>query len=361
MQIDSRLEEIGKKFRIQGQYIESSQITVGNVNKTYKVTYRRADGSLKSYIIQRINTFAFRQPEQLMRNADLVSEHIRTKAQGGVPIHFHHTQDRKTYVYDDEGGFWRLCNYIPSVTYNTCENLAVRRAAGVAFGRFQRNLTDFDASLLFETIPNFHNTPVRLETLFEDAQKDPCGLAHTAREELSYIWSVKESASQIAELQKAGKLPLRVTHNDTKINNVLFDAVTNEALTIIDLDTVMPGLVAHVFGDAIRFAANFVAEDSKNYEKAGCNLELFEAFTDGFLSQTRDGQTPEEKETLPLSVFTIAEELASRFLDDYLLGNPYFRIEYPEHNLVRTRCQLQLAKDVYTKMDQMKEIIQKYL
>lgn len=177
------------------------------------------------------------------------------------------------------------------------------------------------------------------------------------REELSYIRSVSSQACEMARMQRDGRLPIRVTHNDTKINNVLFDRNTNRALTIIDLDTVMPGLVGHDFGDAIRFGANYVAEDSREYEKAGCNMGLFSAFTKGFLSQTRDTLTTDEIQTLPLSVFTLAVELASRFLDDYLLGNVYFRTEYLEHSLVRTRCQLNMARDVMKKMGEMERII----
>ena len=245
------------------------------------------------------------------------------------------------------------------MTYNTCENTEVLQHAGEAFGRFQKNLADFNAEQLYETIPNFHNTPERLRTLFEDAEKDPLGLAGSVREELSYIRSVSSQACEMARMQRDGRLPIRVTHNDTKINNVLFDRNTNRALTIIDLDTVMPGLVGHDFGDAIRFGANYVAEDSREYEKAGCSMELFSAFTRGFLSQTRDTFTTDEIRTLPLSVFTLAVELASRFLDDYLLGNVYFRTEYPEHNLVRTRCQLNMARDVMKKMGEMERIIKK--
>ena len=356
MEMEQRLRDICRSFRIQGSYVESELIPVGNVNKTYKVTYKREEGILKSYIVQQVNTFVFKKPEQVMHNIDLVTEHIRAKSTEGIPLHFHHTADRKTYIYADDA-FWRLYNNIPSVTYNTCENTEVLQHAGEAFGRFQKNLADFNAEQLYETIPNFHNTPERLRTLFEDAEKDPLGLAGSVREELSYIQSVSSQACEMARMQRGGRLPLRVTHNDTKINNVLFDRNTNRALTIIDLDTVMPGLVGHDFGDAIRFGANYVAEDSREYEKAGCNMELFSAFTRGFISQTRDTLTADEIQTLPLSVFTLAVELASRFLDDYLLGNVYFRTEYPEHNLVRTRCQLNMARDVMKKMGEMERII----
>ena len=262
MEMEQRLRDICRSFRIQGSYVESELIPVGNVNKTYKVTYKREEGILKSYIVQQVNTFVFKKPEQVMHNIDLVTEHIRAKSTEGIPLHFHHTADRKTYIYADDA-FWRLYNYIPSVTYNTCENTEVLQHAGEAFGRFQKNLADFNAEQLYETIPNFHNTPERLRTLFEDAEKDPLGLAGSVREELSYIQSVSSQACEMARMQRGGRLPLRVTHNDTKINNVLFDRNTNRALTIIDLDTVMPGLVGHDFGDAIRFGANYVAEDSR--------------------------------------------------------------------------------------------------
>lgn len=189
MEMEQRLRDICRSFRIQGSYVESELIPVGNVNKTYKVTYKREEDILKSYIVQQVNTFVFKKPEQVMHNIDLVTEHIRAKSTEGIPLHFHHTADRKTYIYADDA-FWRLYNYIPSVTYNTCENTEVLQHAGEAFGRFQKNLADFNAEQLYETIPNFHNTPERLRTLFEDAEKDPLGLAGSVREELSYIQSV---------------------------------------------------------------------------------------------------------------------------------------------------------------------------
>ena len=357
MEMDKKLEEIGRAFRIEGDYLGYEKIKVGNVNQTYKVTYRWGDGSLKSYIVQRVNTYAFRRPEELMHNADLITEHIRAKKQEGVALHFHHTRERKTYVYDEEGGFWRLTNYIPSVTYSESKNVEVLRRTGEAFGAFQRKLADFPVTGLYETIPNFHNTPKRLETLFADAERDPLGRAAEVREELAYIASVRGEAETLTRLYEAGKLPLRVTHNDTKINNVLFNKDTDEALVIVDLDTVMPGLVGHDFGDGVRFAANRVAEDCPHAEEAECDPERFRAFTEGFLSQTADLLTEAERGTLALSVFDITVELASRFLDDYIVGDKYFNIDYPTHNLVRARCQIALAKDVHQKLPEMQAFI----
>lgn len=360
MDMDQKLEKIGKAFRIEGDYAGYEKIKVGNVNQTYKVTYRREDGSLKSYIVQRVNTYAFHQPEELMHNADLITEHIRAKKQEGVALHFHHTKERKTYVYDEEGGFWRLTNYIPSVTYSGSADAEILRRTGEAFGAFQRKLSDFPVTGLYETIPDFHNTPKRLQTLFADAARDPVGRAAEVREELAYIASVREEAEKLTRLYEAGKLPLRVTHNDTKINNVLFDPRTDEAMVIVDLDTVMPGLVGHDFGDGVRFAANRVEEDCPDAEKAGCDLERFWAFAGGFLSQTAELLTDMERSTLALSVFCITVELASRFLDDYIMGDQYFNIDYPAHNLVRGRCQLSLARDVHDKLEQMQQMIDTY-
>ena len=357
MEMDKKLEEIGRAFRIEGDYLGYEKIKVGNVNQTYKVTYRQPDGSPKHYIVQRVNTYAFRRPEELMHNADLITEHIRAKKQEGVALHFPHTRERTTYVYDEEGGFWRLTNYIPSVTYSESKNVEVLRRTGEAFGAFQRKLADFPVTGLYETIPNFHNTPKRLETLFADAERDPLGRAAEVREELAYIASVRGEAETLTRLYEAGKLPLRVTHNDTKINNVLFNKDTDEALVIVDLDTVMPGLVGHDFGDGVRFAANRVAEDCPHAEEAECDPERFRAFTEGFLSQTADLLTEAERGTLALSVFDITVELASRFLDDYIVGDKYFNIDYPTHNLVRARCQIALAKDVHQKLPEMQAFI----
>ena len=357
MEMDKKLEKIGQAFRIEGDYLGYEKIKVGNVNQTYKVTYRREDGSLKNYIVQRVNTYAFRQPEQLMHNVDLITEHIRAKKREGVALHFHHTNDRKTYIYDDENGFWRLTNFIPSVTYSASSDTDILRRTGEAFGSFQRQLSDFPVTGLYETIPNFHNTPKRMETLFADAERNPVGRVGEVGEELACIASFREEAETLTRLYEAGKLPLRVTHNDTKINNVLFDRNTNGAMVIIDLDTVMPGLVGHDFGDGVRFAANRVAEDCPNPEQAECDLARFRAFAEGFLSQTSDLLTEMERKTLALSVFCMTMELAARFLDDYIVGDKYFNFDYPTHNLVRARCQIALAKDVHRKLPEMQAFI----
>ena len=356
MDMDKKLQEVCRLFKIEDTYLGYDTVQMGNVNKTYKVNFLLPDGKPKSFLVQNVNTYAFREPVGLMENIDRVTEHIRAKRPGKTALHFHHTHDRKTYVVDGEN-FWRMTNYIDSVTYNSVKDPTVLRNAGMAFGEFQTQLADFEIGLLHETIPNFHNTRARYEKFLQVVADDPVGRLQEVREEVAFLQGVMDKACLLTDMQKAGQLPLRVTHNDTKINNVLFSPEDASALVVIDLDTVMPGLVGHDFGDAIRFAANFVEEDCPDYEKAGVDLDVFRAFAEGFLSQTASTLTEAEIDTLALSCFVLTTELAVRFLDDYLRGDPYFKINYPDHNLVRTRCQIALAQDMLRKLPQMEAIV----
>jgi len=354
--LNQKLQEVCKLFRIEDTYVGYETIQMGNVNKTYKVNFLLSDGSPKSFLVQNVNTYAFRDPVGLMENIDGVTEHIRSKYPGQIALHFHHTADRKTYVIDGDN-FWRMTNYIPSVTYNAVQDPDILRNAGMAFGEFQNQLADFDISGLHETIPNFHNTRSRYENLIAAVAQNKAGRVEEVREEIDWLLSVQDLACKLTDLQQEGKLPLRVTHNDTKINNVLFDKEDNRALVVIDLDTVMPGLMGHDFGDAIRFAANYVEEDCPEFDKAGVDLEVFRVFAEGFLSKTAKTMTETEVETLALSCFVLAAELSTRFLADYIDGDLYFNTKYPGHNLVRTRCQIALAKDMLKKMDEMNAIV----
>ena len=359
MDLYNKLLEVSRLFRIEHEYVGYETIQVGNVNRTYKVNFIKADGSPKSYLVQNVNTYAFQNPVGLMDNIDKVTEHIHVKKPGEIALHFHHTADRKTYVMDGDN-FWRMSNYVPSKTFSTVDNLDVVRNAGIAFGDFQRSLADFDINELIETIPDFHQTRHRYDQLRKAVEEDKAGRLAEVQKEIEFLLSVEEQACKMTDMQLAGELPVRVTHNDTKINNVLFHPETHKPMVIVDLDTVMPGLLGHDFGDAIRFAANYEEEDSTNLDNVGLNLDVFRAFTEGFLSETLQVMTEKELETLPLSGFVIAVELASRFLADYLNGDRYFNTRYPEHNLDRTRCQIVLAKDMLGKMDDMKKIICDY-
>ncbi len=355
-----KLLQVGEAFRIPGPFFSYEEIKVGNVNHTYKVNYIRDDGTgmakIKSYLVQRVNTYAFQHPIELMQNIDRVTEYIRQKHPNSLCLHFHHTENGTNYLMDEDG-FWRLSNYVPSVTFDTCDDLDVVRNAGEAFGDFQTILSDFDPGQLFYTIPDFHDTRKRYEKLKADAAADSCGRVAEVRAELDWLLSVEDEACALTDRFHAGELPLRVTHNDTKINNVLFDSQTHKPLVVIDLDTVMPGLIGHDFGDAIRFAANFVEEDCPDASKAGVNLNIYWAFAEGFLKYTASTITEAEVESLGVSCFALACELATRFLDDYILGDRYFKIKNPNHNLVRTRCQIALAKDMQRKMDAMNAIV----
>ena len=354
--MDEKLKEVCTAFRLPGTYLGYESIQVGIVNRTYKVNFRLDDGKEKSFLVQNVNTYAFRNPIGLMNNIDLVTEHIRAKCPQKLSLHFHHTADRKTYLVDGSN-FWRVMNYVPSATYSATKDPVILRNAGKAFGEFQNQLADFDIRLLVETIPGFHDTRRRYESLDEAIARDAVGRVEETQAEIGYLQSIRDLACTLTDLGREGRLPLRVTHNDTKINNVLFDEKTNEALVVIDLDTVMPGLMGHDFGDAIRFADNFVAEDCPDYDRVGIDLEVYRAFAQGFLEKTRDTMTSEERATLATSCISLTAELAVRFLDDYLRGDLYFTTQYPEHNLVRTRNQIALCRDMVAHLDEMNEIV----
>ena len=354
--MDEKLKEVCTAFRLPGTYLGYESIQVGIVNRTYKVNFRLDDGKEKSFLVQNVNTYAFRNPIGLMNNIDLVTEHIRAKCPQKLSLHFHHTADRKTYLVDGSN-FWRVMNYVPSATYSATKDPVILRNAGKAFGEFQNQLADFDIRLLVETIPGFHDTRRRYESLDEAIARDAVGRVEETQAEIGYLQSIRDLACTLTDLGREGRLPLRVTHNDTKINNVLFDEKTNEALVVIELYTVMPGLMGHDFGDAIRFAANFVAEDCPDYDRVGIDLEVYRAFAQGFLEKTRDTMTSEERATLATSCISLTAELAVRFLDDYLRGDLYFTTQYPEHNLVRTRNQIALCRDMVAHLDEMNEIV----
>lgn len=357
--LEQKLTFVGQKFRLTGDLYSITVLTDGNINKTYRMDYRLPGGTVKSYITQQINPYVFRHPAEIMKNIDLVTTHIRNKTgNSGTSLHFHHTADGKNYYVDeDDGSFWRLYTFIPAFSFKVSPSLDIMKNAGEAFGEFQMQLADFDASLLFETIPDFHNTKKRLDALFSHAESDPLGRAASVKEEIDYLREHYPVACELTEALDRGEIPLRVTHNDTKINNVLFDAATHRALTVIDLDTVMPGLAMHDFGDAVRFGASTAAEDEPDLSLVSLDLEKYRAFAEGFIGRTRAALTKKELDTMALGALTITLELASRFLDDYLLGDKYFSVNYAGHNLVRARCQIALAKDMQKKYEKMCEII----
>lgn len=356
-----KFEELCKIFQIEGEVVSIDVIGNGNINQTYDVVIRNGNTDIR-YVFQKVNIFVFKNPKKIMKNIECITTHIANKLEMNgesrdCVMHFAHTEDGKNYYMEDQG-FWRISEYVPNtVTYNTCDDLKVLKSAGKAFGNFQTMLSDFDASVLYETIPNFHNTRSRIAVLMRHVNEDPCGRVDEVLDEIERIKSYKALAVRLNELVDSQELPMRVTHNDTKINNVLFDADSGEAKTVIDLDTVMPGLVAHDFGDAVRFACNVVAEDEPDCSKVRLDIDRFRAFAEGFIPEVASTLTPVEIKTLSLGAFVMTVELAVRFLDDYITGDQYFKTLYRGHNLVRTRAQLALADDMYEKLGSMNAIV----
>ena len=363
-----KLQDVCTAFRIPGKLVSYELMTNGNINTTYKVVCADDTGSNSvgiPYIAQKVNQYVFEDPIQMMRNIDLVTEHIMAGQHRKGPdgrryrLHFHHTADRKNYYINDAGEFWRLTNFVEdSIAFNSTRDPKVLYMVGQAFGRFQAQLIDFDAGQLAETLPDFHNTRKRLETLFAHAAEDPCGRCSEMAAELEFLHSQTDRCSELSRSCELGLLPLRVTHNDTKSNNVLLDRDTLEPLVVIDLDTVMPGLAAYDFGDAVRFAANNTMENDPDLSKVSLNLDLYRAFAEGYIQAAANFLTEEEIDTMASGALTITVELASRFLDDYITGDRYFKIDYPTENKIRTQNQIALAKDMILHFDEMNQIVQ---
>ena len=361
---EQQKQEAIAAFAYEGTLIADTVYGSGHINDTFRLTFAVGNMGDLDVILQRMNADAFPHPEQLMENIAGVTGFLKKKiiARGGDPeretLNIIPTVDNKPYYRDTNGDYWRSYRFITGASsFDQVETPQQFYESAVAFGSFQRLLADYPAETLHETIPGFHDTRARFAAFEKAVREDVVGRAAEVQKEIAFFLERKETACYFAGRLDRGELPIRVTHNDTKINNVLFDEATRKALVVIDLDTVMPGLVGHDFGDAIRFAANFVEEDSPEADKAGVNLNIYWAFAEGFLKETAATLTPREVETLGLSCFALACELATRFLDDYIVGDKYFKIKNAEHNLVRTRCQIALAKDMLLKMDAMNAIV----
>ncbi len=350
----AELKRIGASFGLAGEFCSYKQMTNGNINSTYQVFYAE-DGHAHVYIFQRINQNVFKKPVEIMENIEKVTSHILAK--GGRSLSFYSTQDGKNYLFDDKGGFWRVTDFIESVTFNSCEDAATISNVGAAFGEFQMQLSDFDGSFLFETIPNFHNTKKRYEHMDAVIMADPVGRAAKVRIELDALEELRERATELSVRYANGDFPIRVTHNDTKANNVLFDKETLKPLVVIDLDTVMPGMAMYDFGDAVRFICNTAAEDEADLSLVSFDVDKFAAFASGYIGWVKNALTQAELDSLVLGAFSATVELAVRFLDDYINGDTYFKVLSPEHNLVRARCQLTLALDILKKYDQLQSIV----
>lgn len=363
----NQIKHVLPRFAFQGSYEDVEELHSGNINNTYRLTYRK-NGDHHLYALQHINSYVFKDPAIVMRNIELVCDHLRAsyKADGIDPsrrmLELIPVRGNGTLYEDREGGFWRAYNYIDGATaYDRPEKPSDFFEAGRGFGEFQRRLHDFPIDQLAETIPNFHNTPKRFFAFVASLDRDCVGRAAEVEREIDFLFDRRKMMAEIVVKLRDGELPLRVTHNDTKINNVMIDDKTGKALCVIDLDTVMPGSVLYDFGDGIRFGASTAAEDEEDVSKISLDMGLFEQFSRGFLQETKGFVTDEELRLLPLGVKVMTCELMMRFLMDYIDGDPYFRIKDPKHNLVRARAQMRLLEDIEMKYGAMCEVIDRLL
>ena len=336
----------------------------GHINDTFVVW--RADHT-KRFILQRINTDTFTDPAGLMENICGVTRHLRAKiqAEGGDPgrecLNVIPTLSGAAYYIDSEGNAWRAYDFVENTVCLQqvgCE--ADFRTVAETLGKFQNQLADYPASTLHETIARFHDTPNRYANFEKALAADALGRAKTIAPEIAFIHAREKDCHVLLDQLAAGEIPLRVTHNDTKINNVLLDEATGKGICVIDLDTVMPGLSAYDFGDSIRFGANHCAEDEADLSKVNFSMELFEIYTKGFLQAAGEAFTPLEKQTLPWGAKLMTMECGMRFLADYLEGDHYFHINYKTQNLNRARTQFKLTADMERNWDAMQKVIEKY-
>lgn len=331
-------------------------LTGGHINDTYLVD--------EKFILQRINHFVFPHPGDIMENMLGVTRFLREKVleRGGDPereiLQIVNTADGQPMYIDKYGNYWRCTlNIGGTASYETPDSTDMLYEAGRAFGGFQAQLSGYPADTLHEIIPDFHNTPVRIQQLKAAMEADPKVRLHEVKAELDFALEREEKAGLLMGLLKEGKLPLRVTHNDTKMSNILFDEKTKKAVCVIDLDTVMPGLTAFDFGDSIRAGASTAAEDETDLGKVTFDLELYRAYTQGFLKSAGAALTEAELDTLPDGAWAMTFEVGVRFLTDYLNGDVYFRVKRPGHNLDRARNQFHLALQMEQQREEMGRIV----
>lgn len=366
-QAENTLQEVLDAFSFDGQVAGALRYGQGHINDSFCVYVQKEDGSEKRYILQRINTDTFQDPVGLMENIVGVTEYLQhiIRKKGGDPeretLTVLHTKTGEVFYTDSTGGAWRAYHFIEdTICLQQVQTPEQFYQSAWAFGNFQRLLADYPAHTLHETIPKFHDTRDRYKKFEEALKADICGRAKEVEEEVRFVREHQADCAVLMDLLDAGELPLRVTHNDTKLNNVLLDKASGQGLCVIDLDTVMPGLSLNDFGDSIRFGANHSAEDEPNLCLVNFDLELFEIYTKGFLGAAGGALTAREKEMLPWGAKLMTLECGIRFLTDYLEGDHYFKVHRPGQNLDRCRTQFKLVHDMENHWSEMAEIVQKY-
>ncbi|WP_205501768.1 phosphotransferase enzyme family protein [Rufibacter psychrotolerans] len=361
---DATLSFIVSRFNLQGTAASIVPHGSGHIHDTYHVANAQPD--CPDYLLQRVNHHVFKNVPALMENIHVVTTHLRQKLENtsetqpsAEVLTLIPTQDQKWFYQDEQGNYWRMYYFLyGTMSYDLVSTPQQAYEGGKAFGRFQALLADLPVDLLHDTIPNFHNVVNRLRLFREAVAKDAVGRVRETGPEIAFVEEKAEAMSAIYHLGERGELPLRITHNDTKFNNVLLDQ-TGKAQCVIDLDTVMPGYVAYDFGDAIRTTVNTAPEDEPQLEKIQVDVSLFEGFAKGFLEETSSSLTDQEIASLIHGVLLLPFIMGLRFLTDYLEGDHYYKIHFPEHNLQRCRAQFQLVRQLEAKLPQFQEIIER--
>ena len=360
MEREFDFENICGQFAIAGEYAACVRYGEGHINDTYKLTVRE-NGREVHYILQRINHRLFPEVGKLMHNIALVTDFCRKSvlARGGDPMReclsIVRTKNGESYYFDGEN-YFRVYVFIEdATTYQIVRDPKDFYESAVAFGNFANLLADFDASQLYEVLPDFHNTRVRYANFLRAVEKDVCDRRMEVAEEIAWFKEHSHLCGEIVDKIASGEIPLRVTHNDTKLNNVMIDNATGKGLAVIDLDTVMPGSLCYDFGDSIRFGCNPAAEDEPDLSKVNFRYDLYETYLDGYLSAVGESITPAERAMLPVGAVLMTYECGMRFLTDYLEGDVYFRTVRPGQNLDRARTQRKLVEDMLQQLDRMRE------
>ena len=368
LNLDEVRDKVAMQFALEGELKELSVFGNGHINDTLRATCELADGRTKRYIVQRMNDGIFKNPDELMENVMNVTSFLRKKiiAAGGDPdretLNVIPTKDGKNYLTDENGDFWRCYIFIEDATsFDQVEKPEDFYNSAVAFGNFQRLLADYPAATLHETIKNFHNTVSRFADFKKAVEEDVAGRARDVQKEIQFVLDREADCHVICDALAKGELPLRVTHNDTKLNNIMIDNRTGKGLCVIDLDTVMPGSSLYDYGDSIRFGASTGAEDEQNLDLIWCDLELFEIYTKGYVEGCGGSLTETEIRMMPMGAKLMTLECGMRFLADHLQNDIYYKIHRENHNLDRARTQLKLVADMETKWDEMNAIVEKYI
>ena len=363
-----QITKIAQQFDLEGTIEETIPYGNGHINDTFRISCRLADGGVKRYVLQKMNRSVFKKPEELMENVTRVTSFLQKKIAeaGGDPeretLTVIPTREGKHYLEDGEGEFWRTYLCIENVTsFDAVEKPEDFYNSAVAFGNFQRLLADYPAATLYETIPNFHNTVSRLADFKKAVEEDVCGRAKDVQEEIRFVLERSADCGVICDALAKGEIPLRVTHNDTKLNNILMDNETGKGICVVDLDTVMPGSALYDYGDAIRFGASTGAEDERNLDLISCDLNLYEIYTKGYLEGCRGSLTDAEIRLMPMGAKLMTLECGMWFLADHLQNDVYFKIHRENHNLDRARTQFKLVADMEAKWDEMQRIAEKYV